>query len=110
MKKVIIALGAMSMSFQSMASGTVLINGNEIKTQEHLHTVLSKQLNFPTSYGKNLDSLYDMLSTDFSGTTIIKIKHLNTLKARLGADFMDALVHTTLAASQDNSKIVLVVE
>lgn len=110
MKNRVLALGGMLMSFQVLASGSVLINGKEVKSQDHLHTILAKQLNFPGHYGKTLDSLYDTLSTDYSGQTIIKIKSLSILRSKLGADYTDALIAAIRDASEDNPKVVLLVE
>lgn len=110
MRKTMIAISGFMMSLQLLASGSVLINGKEIKSHDHLHTVLAKQLNFPKLYGKNLDALYDVLSNDYSGQTVIKIKHLNFLKARLGADYTEALIQAIMDASEDNPKIILVLE
>lgn len=110
MKKAIVALGGILMSFQLMASGTALINGKEVKSQDHLHTMLAKQLNFPNYYGKNLDALYEILSNDHSGQTIIKIKFLAILKNKIGADYTEALIQAIMDASEDNPKILLVLE
>ncbi len=110
MKSAFIALGGMLMSLQLMASGSVLISGKEIKSRDHLHTYLAKQLNFPTYYGKNLDSLYDVLSADYANQTVIKIKFLSILKSKLGADYIDALIQVIMDASEDNPRIVLVLE
>ena len=100
MRNTMVGLGAMLMSFQLMASGSVLINGKEIKSQDHL----------PNYYAKNLDSLYDVLSTDFSSNTIIKIKFLSILKSKLGADYTEALIQAIMDASEDNPKVVLLLE
>lgn len=110
MRNAMVALSGMLMSFQVLASGSVLINGKEVKSQDHLHTILAKELNFPSHYGKNLDSLYDVLSTDFGGQTIIKIKSLGILRSKLGADYTDALILAIRDASEDNPKVVLLVE
>ena len=110
MRKRMIALGGMLMSFQLLASGSILINGKEIKSQDHLHTLFAKQLNFPTSYGKNLDALYDVLSADVSGQTMIKFKSLSILKSKLGAEYTDAFIQAIMDASEDNPKIVLLLE
>lgn len=110
MKSAFIALSGLLMSFQLMASGSVLISGKEIKSRDHLHTFLAKQLNLPTYYGKNLDSLYDVLSADYASQTIIKIKFLSILKSRLGADYIDALIQVIMDASEDNPRIVLLLE
>jgi ribonuclease inhibitor len=110
MRNTMVALSGMLMSFQVLASGSVLINGKEVKSQDHLHTMLAKQLNFPSHYGKTLDSLYDVLSTDYGGQTIIKIKSLGILRSKLGADYTDALIAAIQDASEDNPKVVLLVE
>ena len=110
MKTAVVVCLSMLMSFQVMASGTALINGKEVKSQDDFHTKLAKQLNFPKYYGKNLDALYDILSTDLGNQNIIKIKHLSILKSKLGADYMEALIQAILDASQDNPKVVLLIE
>jgi ribonuclease inhibitor len=110
MRNAFVALSGILMSFQVMASGTALINGKEVKSQDHLHTMLAKQLNFPTHYGKNLDSLYDILSTDFGGQTIIKIQSLSILISKLGPDYTNALILAIRDASEDNPKVVLLIE
>ena len=97
-------------SFQAMAAGTVLINGKEVKSREDIHLVLAKQLNFPKSYGKSLDSLYYMLITDLGNQTIVKIKHLSILKSKLGAEYTEALIQSISDASQDNPKVALLIE
>lgn len=97
-------------SLQAFASGTVLIDGKEIKNRDQLHSHMAKQLKFPTYYGKNLDALYDVLSTDFSGSTVIKFKHLNILKAKLGTDYVEALVQTIMDAAEDNNRVILLLE
>lgn len=110
MRSALVAIGGLLMSFQLMAAGSVLINGKEIKSRDHLHTYLAKQLNFPTYYGKNLDSLYDVLSSDYKAQTVIKIKFVSILKSKLGADYTDALIQVIMDASEDNPRIVLLLE
>lgn len=109
MRNAIVAFGAMMMSFQVMASGSVLINGKEIKSQDELHKLIAKELNFPTTYGKNLDSLYDVLSAD-SGQVVFKIKSVSILKSKIGSDYVDGVIRAISDASADNPKIVLLLE
>lgn len=97
-------------SFQAFASGTVLINGKEIKNRDQLHALIARDLKFPTYYGKTLDSLYDVLSTDFSSEAIIKFKHLNILKAKLGSDYVESLVQSIMDAAEDNNRVILLLE
>ncbi len=109
-KKALLALSGLLLSFQVMASGSVLINGKEIKSREQLHAIFAKQLNFPHFYGKTLDSLYDSLSSDYSGQSIIKIKHVNLLKAKLGSEYIDAMIQAIMDAAEENPHIILVLE
>ncbi|MFA6237309.1 MAG: barstar family protein [Bacteriovorax sp.] len=110
LNRALLAFSGFLLSFQVMASGSVLINGKEIKTRDDLHTLLAKQLNLPSNYARNMDSLYYMLSTDFAGNNIIKIKHVNSLKAKLGADYIDGFIQAIMDASEDNPRIIIVLE
>jgi len=106
--KTMLAIGGFLLSLQVMASGSILINGSEVQTKEQLHTLLSKHLNFPDYYGGNLDSLYDVLSTDFTGESVIRINHLNKLKATLGSEYVENFIQVILDASEDNPHINLI--
>jgi ribonuclease inhibitor len=110
MRNAIIACSAMMMSFQVMASSSVLINGKEVKSQDDLHKMIAKQLNFPNNYGKNLDALYDVLSTENSGQVVFKIKSVSILKSKIGSDYVDGVIRAITDASADNPKIVLLLE
>lgn len=105
-KRALMALFGFVLSFQAMASGSVLINGKDIKNRDQLRTLLVKQL----GNEKTIDSLYDTLSTDFTGDSIIKIKHVNLLKAKLGSEFVEAKIHAIMDAAADNPRVILVLE
>ena len=49
----------------------VIIDGNIISHRLQLHDFLASELNFPETYGKNLDALYDCL-TDIHDETEIE--------------------------------------
>lgn len=98
------------LSFQVMASGSVLIDGKEIKTKDQLHAIIAKNLNFPTYYGKNLDALNEILSSDFTGDSIVKIKHVNLLKAKIGSEYIEAMIQVIMDAAEDNPRLILVIE
>jgi RNAse (barnase) inhibitor barstar len=110
MKIALIALVTLLLSFQVMASGSVLINGKEVKSHDHLHSLFAKQLNFPSNSGKSVDALYEALSSDLTGQTIIKIKSMSILKIKLGPDYMEGVIKAISDASEDNPKIVLLLE
>ncbi len=109
-RRAMLMLCGIFFTFQVMASGSVLIDGKEIKNREQLHVVLAKNLNFPRIYGKNLDSLYEALSADFSGDSIIKIKHVNLLKAKLGSEYIESMIQTIMDVAEDNPHLILLIE
>lgn len=110
LKKALLACSVIFFSFNAMALNTALINGREIKNREELHAVFAKQLNFPHFYGKTLESLYDNLSTTYSKDSVIKIKNINLLKVKLGTEYIDSMIQAIMDASNENDKIVLVLE
>lgn len=109
-KYALVVVMSLFFSLQAFASGTVLIDGKEIKNREQLHATFAKNLKFPAYYGKTLDGLYDILSTDYSGETIIKFKHLNILKAKLSTEYVEGLVQTIMDAAEENNRVILLLE
>lgn len=82
-----------------------VIDGNEMKNRDTLHDALSKKLNFPKWYGRNLDALYDCL-TDMSEETEIQFWNVNALESHLG-NYAKALVKVAHVAAENNDKIRL---
>ena len=60
-----------------------VINGRGIDTMEGAHWCLHKSLQLPDYYGKNLDALYDLLSTE-DRLTLILLFDSRKLIERLG--------------------------
>ena len=54
-----------------------ILDVRNMRTKEEREDYLKQELNFPDWYGKNLDALYDML-TSYEGS--ILIKHSDLLK------------------------------
>lgn len=48
----------------------ITININNVETRSDIHDVLTEALNLPEYYGRNLDALYDCLSTLFIGKKV----------------------------------------
>ena len=61
----------------------VKIEGSKIQNREQLHDELQKQLDFPDYYGRNLDALYDML-TSFAEPISFEIINEAELEEHLG--------------------------
>ena len=57
------------------------IDGEEIKSVSDFHDIISEITDI-VGYGRNLDALYDVLT---SSTDLIVIHHANLLKKNLGA-------------------------
>ena len=63
------------------------IDGNEIHSEAEFHKVIAKALNFPRHYGKNLDALFDLLSTDVERPLILIWKNSSVSKSAIGERF-----------------------
>ncbi|SUW65721.1 Ribonuclease inhibitor [Buttiauxella agrestis] len=70
-----------------MSKNDIIIDGLHIYTESDVHRVLAELLDFGPYYGRNLDALWDRLSTDIERP--IKITWLNSglSKERLGESF-----------------------
>ena len=82
-----------------------IIDGNEIETRDMLHDILSKALDFPEWYGRNLDALYDCL-TDAGEETDLQFWNQDALESHLG-NYAKALVKVVRAAAKENAGIRL---
>lgn len=65
------------------------LDGCEIKRTVEGHTYLSRMLEFPVSYGKNLDALYDLL-TEIGSDVEIWISHEGEMDQMMKKVFLDA--------------------
>ncbi len=63
------------------------LNGKDIRSVNDLYDQLSSQLSFPAHFGRNLDALWDVLSTDIEGPFEIEWKHAKDSKKTMGKDF-----------------------
>jgi ribonuclease inhibitor len=68
-----------------------ILNGSEIGSLDDLYTHLAQQLDFPEHFGRNLDALWDLLSTDVEGPFEIVWKRAEDSRKALGADFARVL-------------------
>lgn len=49
----------------------VTLEARQMGTRTALHDCLARQLHFPPWYGRNLDALYDLLSTESEDITLV---------------------------------------
>jgi ribonuclease inhibitor len=69
------------------------------------HEYLKQQLQFPDYYGRNLDALYDLL-TSFCKPLTIVLRNLDMIEGNLGG-YGSALLATIREAAEDNPNVEL---
>lgn len=84
----------------------ITIDCLKISDKEELHDTLAKALNFPDWYGKNLDALYDCLTSIFEEITIT-IENFSVLEKNLGS-YAAAFMKVMKKADEDNERITVV--
>jgi ribonuclease inhibitor len=63
------------------------LNGRAIRSLDDLYDQLSARLSLPEYFGRNLDALWDILSTDIAGPFEIVWKHADDSKQSMSKDF-----------------------
>jgi len=85
------------------------LNGSAIRSLDDLYDQLSQQLALPEHFGRNLDALWDALSTDVAGPFEIIWKNADASKQSMGRDFEQVLkVLRELQEERDDFKLKLV--
>jgi ribonuclease inhibitor len=64
------------------------LNGNKIRSLDDLYDQISILIDLPEHFGRNLDALWDVLSTDVEGPFEIIWKHADNSKKLMGKDFV----------------------
>ena len=82
---------------------TVLLNGKRMNTKKSTHLYLKRKLSFPAYYGKNLDALWDVLST-MSDETDIVLYNKENLDENLGI-YGNTLLSVFNEAAESNKRI-----
>jgi len=76
----------------------LLLDGQNMLTRESAHDELARVLSFPDYYGRNLDALWDCVSTMQAEVTLV---NASAMRDALG-DYADALISTLDDASMEN--------
>ncbi len=63
------------------------LSGKKIRSLDDLYDQLSTRLDLPEHFGRNLDALWDVLSTDVEGPFEIEWKCADDSKKSMGKDF-----------------------
>ncbi len=64
-----------------------VLDGKTIGSMEAFYDQLSSQLMLPSHFGRNLDALWDVLSTDTQGPFEIEWKHADYSRKAMGKEF-----------------------
>ena len=81
----------------------VLLDGRLMTCREAVHDILTEKLNLPVYYGRNLDALYDVLSSYPENVKIMLI-YPDAMRDSLGR-YANALVNTITDAAVQNPKV-----
>jgi ribonuclease inhibitor len=84
----------------------ILVNGKKIQDKSELHDYLIKQFSLPSHYGRNLDALWDVLSTNRNLKKITVI-HASYLDKILG-DYSKSLLNIFKELSAINDVELLI--
>lgn len=63
------------------------LNGRVIRSLDDLYERLTDRLSLPAHFGRNLDALWDVLSTDIEGPFEIVWKYASESKTTMGRDY-----------------------
>lgn len=83
----------------------ILLDGRAMTDRETLHTYLAGKMAFPDYYGRNLDALYDLLST-YPEKAEIVLAHGNEMVAALGR-YGHGFLKTMADACRENPNLEL---
>jgi ribonuclease inhibitor len=68
-------------------SKTYRISGASICSLEDFYSEISRELNFPEHFGRNLDALWDVLTTEVEGPLELIWEDSATSRESMGKDF-----------------------
>lgn len=79
---------------------TCTIDGRKIGSIDDLYDRLAKQLQFPPHFGRNLDALWDTLTTDLPCQTTIVWSHAGESREILGDSYVEVKILLEEAAGE----------
>ena len=85
------------------------LNGQALRSLDSFYDELSRQLSLPEHFGRNLDALWDVLSTDVEGPFEIIWQHADASRRAMGKDF-ESIVTLLHELKKERKDFKLVVE
>lgn len=80
----------------------VTIDGSRIRTVSDFHDALAVPLDFGPYYGRNLNALWDRLSTDVERPVEIVWKDSAVSREQLGAEVFERIVRVLVRAAEND--------
>jgi ribonuclease inhibitor len=65
----------------------VRLQGKAVRSLDDFYSEIARKLHFPDHFGRNLDALWDVLSTDVKGPVELVWEDLETSRKSMGKDF-----------------------
>ncbi|HOT97731.1 MAG TPA: barstar family protein [bacterium] len=85
-----------------------LLQGRDLTSMDRFYDELARQLDFPSWFGRNLDALWDLLTTDIPGPITIRIKQPRTAERLLGEAYSRILdLFKEVEEERDDFKVVV---
>ena len=80
-----------------------VLEGGRLRSLDAVYDALESQLGLPRHFGRNLDALWDALTTDVPGPVEILWRDADTARRALGADYdrLLAVLRRAAAARRD---------
>jgi len=81
----------------------ISIDGASIKNEADFHAALAEKLKLPSHYGRNLDAMWDVLSTDVERPVVLVWKNSQLSSVALGTRFAKIVEILERVKAQDAS-------
>jgi len=85
----------------------IILDGTLMTDRGATHDLLAEKLAFPDYYGRNLDALYDLLST-YPERVDLTVVHMDSLLENLG-NYGKSLLRTLQEAAAESPNVVLTI-
>lgn len=87
---------------------TCVLSPDNAATPDRLYDTLSKDLNLPDHFGRNLDALYDCLTGDVDRPFEITVRQPGRMRDLLGATWDEiAVLLLDVATERDDATVIL---
>jgi ribonuclease inhibitor len=85
-----------------------ILNGKAIHSLDEFYDEISGQLSLPAYFGRNLDALWDVLSTEVEGPTEIVWQDAQASRQAMGEDFEKVVkVLKEVEGSREDLKVII---